>query len=156
MHDHLDYVVKSVSRRDFFIVGGELNAKTWSSLSKDQQNYWKYIKVTANVNGFELNFCMRMYLVLMNTYLKHQKTHRTTCQFPDIASAIHRDDTSRKNLVRNQIEYIIVKRYGLWRTRSEDNMYPGQLIPKTTRAQDYPCPRRILRKTARIQKSDQI
>ena len=135
MYDHLDSVVKSVSKRDFFIVGGDLNAKTGSSLSKYQQDYWKYIKVTANTNGYELNLCMRMYLVLINTYIKHKMTHRTTCQCPDIASAMHKDDTPRKNHVRNQIEYI----HHCKVRRIMENSYPRQCVPRATHTQNNSC-----------------
>ena len=40
---------------------------------------------------------------------------------------------------------------GLWTTRTQDNSYPGQLVPKTTRTQDNPYPRQLVPKTTRTQ-----
>ena len=40
---------------------------------------------------------------------------------------------------------------GLWTTRSQDNSYPGQLVPKTTRTQDNSYPGQLVPKTTRTQ-----
>ena len=40
---------------------------------------------------------------------------------------------------------------GLWTTRTQDNSYPGQLVPKTTRTQDNLYPRQLVPKTTRTQ-----
>ena len=43
--------------------------------------------------------------------------------------------------------------HGLWTTRTQDNSYPGQLVPKTTRTQDNSYPRRLVPKTTRTQEN---
>ena len=40
---------------------------------------------------------------------------------------------------------------GLWTTRTQDNSYPGQLVPKTTRTQDDSYPGQLVPKTTRTQ-----
>ena len=40
---------------------------------------------------------------------------------------------------------------GLWTTRTQDNSYPGQLVPKTTRTQDNSYPRQLVPRTTRTQ-----
>ena len=40
---------------------------------------------------------------------------------------------------------------GVWTTRTQDNSYPGQLVPKTTRTQDDSYLRQLVPKTTRTQ-----
>ena len=41
--------------------------------------------------------------------------------------------------------------YGFMETRTQDNSYPGQLVPKTTRTHDNLCPRQLVLRTTRTQ-----
>ena len=40
---------------------------------------------------------------------------------------------------------------GIWKTRTQDNSYPGQLVPRTTRTQDNSYPGQLVPKTTRTQ-----
>ena len=40
---------------------------------------------------------------------------------------------------------------GIWTTRTQDNSYPGQLVPRTTRTQDNSYPGQLVPKTTRTQ-----
>ena len=64
-----------------------------------------------NENGTELlDFCLRNELILTNTTFKHKINHRTTWQRPATPNRRAKDKELRQNPVRNQIDYIIVRK----------------------------------------------
>ena len=65
----------------------------------------------ANDNGHELlEFCARNNLNQTNTKFQHQMKHRTTWQAPENPNRNHANGEIRRHPIRNQIDYIIVRK----------------------------------------------
>ena len=68
-------------------------------------------KGKLNENGIELlELCERNELILTNTMFQHPIKHRTTWQAPETPNRNHKSGEPRRNPVRNQIDYIIMRR----------------------------------------------
>ena len=71
----------------------------------------RFGKGELNENGTELlDFCLRDELILTNTTFQHKINHRTTWQSPATPNRRAKDGELRRNPVRNQIDYIIVRK----------------------------------------------
>ena len=71
-----------------------------------------YVKSKINENGEKLiDLCNIHNLRITNTFFKHKPIHQTTWQSPSAFKNIidSRTNKQRKNLYRNQIDYILVK-----------------------------------------------
>ena len=69
----------------------------------------KYGKGHLNESGkLLLEICMKYDLVLTNTLFKHKLSHRTTWTAPYRSYQTH-DGTNRRNPVRNQIFFLIIR-----------------------------------------------
>ena len=110
-YDILEQQIKTVKLTDMLVVGGDFNAKTGSGYKRYKDNMGKHGKGKLNDNGYELlDLCARNDLVLTNTMFKHKLAHVTTWQAPEVLSAMHKDGTPRRNPVRNQIDYVMVRK----------------------------------------------
>ena len=102
-YEELESVLNTISNRDMVIITGDFNAKTGSEHRNYPENMGRYGKGMANTNGEHLlEFARRNNLILTNTTFKHKLTHRTTWTGTKPAN--------RRNPVRNQIDYILVRR----------------------------------------------
>ena len=110
-YDTLEQVIRSISVNDLLVIGGDFNAKTGTGYNQYRRNMGKYGKGKISDNGYELlDMCNRNDLILTNTIFKHKMAHRTTWQAPENPTQMHHDGNLRKNPVRNQIDYVIVRR----------------------------------------------
>ena len=69
----------------------------------------KYGKRQMNESGKALlELCSKHDLVITNTLFPHKLSHRTTWTAPDRKYITH-DGTERRNPIRNQIDYLIIR-----------------------------------------------
>lgn len=104
-YSDLDNLINSISKRHILILTGDFNAKTGSGYNIYQNNMGKFGKGILNSNGEHLlDLANRNELILTNTTFNHKMAHRTTWVCPE------RKNTTRINPIRNQIDYIIVRK----------------------------------------------
>ena len=109
-YNDLEQQVKSVNQRDFLVIGGDFNAKCGSAYAEYPNHMGRFGKGEVNENGYELlDFCMRNNLILTNTVFKHKLSHITTWKSPEIPSATCKNGELRRNPIRNQIDFVIVR-----------------------------------------------
>ena len=108
----LDSVINKVNKRDFLVIGGDLNAKTGTGYPDYPANMGRFGKGEMNENGEELlDFCARNNLFITNTMFRHRAAHVTTWTSKiKHENFKHSDGKPRKNPYRNQIDYIITKK----------------------------------------------
>ena len=127
-YDDLESLIKSVGKRHFLVIGGDFNAKTGTLHKQYPHIIGRYGKGRASSNGHELaELCSRNNLMLANTIFRHKSAHITTWQAPEnLTATFQRDGTIRRNPVRNQIDYIIIRqedRCQIFNARSYSGMF---------------------------------
>eukprot|EP00794_Sanderia_malayensis_P021015 gene21015-23067_t len=110
-YDSLHTAIQNVNSRDLLIIGGDLNAKTGTGWSMDSKVMGKFGKGKINSNGTHLLDTLELNeLFLTNTCFDHKKCHRTTWECPErINPHKDADGNVRRNIYRNQIDYVIMK-----------------------------------------------
>ena len=99
-----------LNSRDILIIAGDLNAKVGSAWRVHPEQVGKYGKGEMNNSGRILvEMCAKHDLVITNTLFNHKMSHRTTWTAPERDFITH-DGTPRKKPVRNQIDFVIVKK----------------------------------------------
>ena len=110
-YDELESLIHTVKARDFLIIAGDFNAKTGSAYKKYKTVMGRFGKGELNENGTELlDFCLRNELILTNTTFQHKINNRTTWQSLATSNRRAKDGELRRNPVRNQIDYIILRK----------------------------------------------
>ena len=93
-------------------------------------------KGMLNSNGSELlELSNRNKLILTNTLFQHKLSHTTTWEAP-FRNYTHWDGTARRNPIRNQIDYILVRcdhRYLVMNSRSYGGIYTHTHRPQTSK-----------------------
>ena len=110
--EELDNIIsKEKKSKNTVIMLGDFNAKTGSGYQIYKENMGKYGKGKMNSNGeYLLNVLRENDMVITNTLFPHKLSHRTTWTAPERKGGIkHFDRTARRNPIRNQIDYIIIK-----------------------------------------------
>ena len=124
-YDELDALIQTVSARDLLVIAGDFKAKTGSAYKNNKTVMGRFGKGQLNDNGIELiDFCSRNELVLTNTVFQHKINHRTTWQSPATPNRKAKDGNSRRNPVRNQIDYVIVRKCDMNKV-SDSRSYSG-------------------------------
>ena len=101
--------IETVANRDFLIITGDFNAKVGSGRKDFPNNMGYYGKGEINSSGkYLLEMCKKYDLIITNTLFKHKMSQRTTWTAPYKEFVTHNGET-RKNPIRNQIDFIIVK-----------------------------------------------
>ena len=104
-------IITKTPKRDAIIVAGGFNAKTGSGWERDEfkGNIGKYQKGILNSSGTKLlETCKKHNLIITNTLFQHKRSHRTTWTAP-FRDFTTRNGEERRNPVRNQIDYIIIR-----------------------------------------------
>jgi len=110
LYEQLGSEIKRLPNKEFLIILGDFNAKTGSGHNKFPEQIGKYGKGFMNSSGrLLLETCLQYELVLSNTLFSHRLSHRTTWTAPYREYITH-DGTYRRNPIRNQIDYILVKK----------------------------------------------
>ena len=113
-YEKLESLIHTVNERDLLVIAGDFNAKTGSAYKDFKNEMGRFGKGEVNENGTELlEFCARNSLTLTNTIFQHQMKHRATWQAPETPNRNHANGELRRHPVRNQIDYIIVRRRDL-------------------------------------------
>ena len=101
-----------------------MNAKTGSASREHPECVGRYGKGIVNSNGEHLiEFALANQLFLTNTKSKHKMCHRTTWAAPDKNNDTKdKDGSIRRNLYRNQIDYLIMKNRDLVFVQVQDPM----------------------------------
>jgi|GEM_PF-4699558 len=103
-YDELENIINTVGQSEILTVVGDFNAKTGTGYELYKENMGKFGKGNLNSNGeYLLNFANNNQLILTNTLFNHKMAHRSTWVCPE------RNITIRKNPIRNQIDYILVR-----------------------------------------------
>ena len=105
---------------DLLVIAGDFNAKTGSAYKNNKTVMGRFGKGQLNDNGIELID----ELFLTNTVFQHKINHRTTWQSPATPNRKAKDGNSRRNPVRNQIDYIIVRKCDMNKV-SDSRSYSG-------------------------------
>ena len=112
-YENLSSIIKTFKTREAVIIGGEFNAKTNSKFNNFPTNIiGKYAKGEINVNDEKMiEFCIMSNLKVTKTFFKHKPIHLTTRQSPAPHVNITgcKTNSPRRNLFRNQIDYILVR-----------------------------------------------
>ena len=99
-----DAAITSTLNRDSLIIAGDYNAKIGSGFAEFPYNMGKYGKGMLNTSGRRLlELCSKHNLVVTNTLFKHKMCHTSTWTAPE------RIQSTRRNPIRNQIDFIIVR-----------------------------------------------
>eukprot|EP00795_Rhopilema_esculentum_P017828 gene17828-9525_t len=108
-YEELDNYIQTINSRDILIISGDFNAKTGTGKSRYPNNIGKHGKGQENLNGTHLlEFACKNKLILTNTIFKHKMAHTTTWE-SNISIKPKDSDDFKQILVRNQIDYIIMK-----------------------------------------------
>ena len=108
-YDTLNGNIAKIPKRNFLVIAGDLNAKTGSGYVLYKECMGKYGKGKMNDSGKALlELCLKQDLVITNTLFPHRLSHRTTWTAPDRRYTTH-DGTERRNPIRNQIDYVIIR-----------------------------------------------
>ena len=108
-YECLESILEKIPKRDIVILLGDFNAKTGTDTEEFPINIGKYGKRILNSSGRHfLEMCRKHDLVLTNTRIKHKICHGTTWTAP-FRNFIAREGEERRNPVRNQIDYILVR-----------------------------------------------
>ena len=114
-YENLESLIHTVNERDLLVIAGDFNAKTGSAYKDFKNEMGRFGKGEVNENGTELlEFCARNSLTLTNT----------TWQAPETPNRNHANEELRRHPVRNQIDYIIVRRRDL-RSIHDSRSYSG-------------------------------
>ena len=137
-YKQVEKAIKSIANRDFLILTGDFNAKIGSGCKNYPDNVGRYGKGEINSSGKSLlEVCKKYDLVATNTLFKHKMSHRTTWTAPYREFNTH-DGQTRRNPIRNQIDFIIVRNsqrryimdarsYGGMRTDTDHKMVKGKI-----------------------------
>ena len=108
-YETLENVIEKIPKRDVVVIAGDFNAKTGSGSMEFSENIGRYGKGIMNSSGrILLETCRKYDLILTNTLFQHKMCHRMTWTAP-FRNFMTKDGEPRKNPVRNQIDYIIVR-----------------------------------------------
>ena len=110
LYEQLGSEIKRLPNKEFLIILCDFNAKTGSGHNEFPEQIAKYGKGFMNSSGrLLLETCLQYELVLSNTLFSHRLSHRTTWTAPYREYITH-DGTYRRNPIRNQIDYILIKK----------------------------------------------
>ena len=113
-YSDLEQQINTVKPKELLVIGGDFNAQCGSAYHDYINNMGQYGKGIVNENGYELlDLCQRNNLILTNTIFKHKLSHIITWQSPENPKATTRYGTLRRNPIRTQIDYIIVRKADL-------------------------------------------
>ena len=108
-YEILETLVDKIPKRDIVIIAGDFNAKTGSARDEFKENMGKFGKELLNSSGRRLlEMCRKEDIVLTNTISDHKKCHRITWIAP-YRNFTTWDGEERRNPVRNQVDYIIIR-----------------------------------------------
>ena len=102
-------VIKTTPKRYSLIIAGDFNAKVGSAWKSYPECLGRFGKGAINSSGKILvEMCHDNNLCITNTLFKHRLSHVTTWEAPERNFTTH-DGTPRRNIIRNQIDFIIVR-----------------------------------------------
>ena len=108
-YEQLASEIHKTPNKNFLIILGDFNAKTGSGHNEFPEQIGKYGKGKMNSTGRTLlETCLQYELIITNTLFNHKLSHNTTWTAPFRKFTTH-DGSQRRNQIRNQIDYIIVK-----------------------------------------------
>ncbi len=107
LYNIIQAAYKQIPNRDYFVIGGNFNAKVGTKWYEYPDNLGRHGKGTMNSSGkCLLEFCAENDLIITNTIFKHKAAHITTWTDP---FRKFMQNGTRRNPMRNQIDFIITK-----------------------------------------------
>ena len=106
LNDEIEQIIQNISNREFLVIAGDFNSHAGKQTEDFEDVIGNYAKGEKNNNnGRKLSeMYQRNNLILLNTVFKHKMTHRTIWTSPK------QPKTPRRNLYRNQIDFILIRR----------------------------------------------
>ena len=97
--EDLDGLIESLSKEERIVLGADLNGHVGKGNIGDKEIMGRYSAGTRNKEGsMVVDFAKRMYLVIVNTYLKKKDEHRVTYKSGGKSTQVDYVMCKRRNL----------------------------------------------------------